>query len=338
MPKQQSSAVSFNGIVNGSPLFYLLIIEIYVFVSVSSQCSAQPMYGLSAPKFLCGYQDGVIRLTGWSSQVFDRVALPHNHGNAWLNEDPYFELHSINTTSIAVTRERISTQSTLRKSTKSRGHVTQSNEDVHFDLSYIMDDGLTIYKARFLFTNESDTNYSENDEEPQFNLLSWNLGAWDKEVDSLTVSFKSEDIMTSLTFANKDGTSEKGLQLPVKTVNVNTPVSFHLLETNTNACSLKHVAEKPASRNWRSWILLPGGGLVCLVILAILRLFRSHSESSSGDDSDTSSTMEVVAVAVVAVEVVTVTVVPVGAMVIAFVVVEAVAVVVIITEKRKAIQ
>lgn len=96
--------------------------------------------------------------------------------------------------------------------------------------------------------------------------MSWSLGDWDKGIDSLTVSFITDNRDAPLRFANGEGGSEHGLELSVVRLNVSSDVSFHVLENSTDICSVQYDCTSLPSAVIVLWIVLGviGFMVVCL--------------------------------------------------------------------------
>lgn len=180
---------------------------------------------------------------------------PHNSGKPWRRDIPYLAGQSVNRTSISLSREGRPTNFTFDNDTRVKVPSKQNDGPVRFDLIYIIINGVMRYTGSCDFLNDGIVNESGIENITEHNLLSWSVGNWDKEVDSLTVSFRTENEKAPLRFADLEEDSQVGLEVSTTINNMSTARRFYVLENSTQLCTLDYKCLSSASTKWWQWFL-----------------------------------------------------------------------------------
>lgn len=196
------------------------------------------------------------RLKGCLTKVVETIVFPHNSGIPWSRDIQYLPGQSVNSTSISVSREGRPTNFTFDNKTRVTVSAQKSDGPVRFDLTYIMINGVTRYTGRCDFSNDGDVDDSGTVKNPEYNLLFWSVGELDKDVDSLTVSFRTENEKAPLRFANLEEHSEVGLAVSTTKRNVSTALRFYALENTTQLCTLDYKCSSSESVKWWFWVII----------------------------------------------------------------------------------
>lgn len=231
------------------PFCSILLFAVYQFSSVHCQCTRNSSDPSSAPNFVCLHRVTVTRLTNCSTEVTERIVFPHNPLEPWWRDISFYEGQKIVDSSISVQSHGHSMEYRVDHNPKKNKlritmDVAENDSSTIFQLRYTMINGVVNYTGSCNFDDEK----GSNGKIIPTNAIAWQVGKWDKVIDLLTISFRTEIAGGKLRFGSKEDGTETGSEISYRKTDVKEAVTVHALESGGDICTLDWHCEKKSAQ------------------------------------------------------------------------------------------